>query len=277
MEPDHTSLDGAWLRRKNTVMISNRRQRLDRLASYVAEAEETSIEALAEAFGVSSATIRRDVKLLESEGSLVQTVGGGVLRRTSVSEHADEDHEAVRNIEAKIRIGEYCASLVEEHDEIIVGPGTTTLIVGRILSGVRDKDFRLITNALDLAIETSGVENIETVVLGGEVEGHYSKGFTAHEDFFSTCHSRHKLILSADGVDPTEGITQFQSRFVDLLKKMMSVSSTIYLVADSSKIEKACFNQVAPIDSVDVFVTDTGAPTGFCRRLDTSGVKVVRV
>lgn len=265
------------LRRKITVMISNRRQRLERLASYVAEAQETSIEALAEAFDVSTATIRRDVKLLESEGSLVQTVGGGVLRRASVSDHGEEDYEAVRNIDAKIRIGEYCAGLVEEHDEIIVGPGTTTLIVGRILSGVRDKDFRLITNSLDLAMETSGVENIETVVLGGEVDGHYSRGFTAHEDFFSTCHRRHKLILSADGVDLTEGITQFQSRFVDLLKRMMSVSSTIYLVADSSKIEKACFNQVASIDSVNVFVTDTEAPAGFCRRLEASGVKVVRV
>ena len=146
-------------------MIENRRKRLDELLSRIRVEGATSLEKLSRYFGVSTATIRRDVKLLEQEQNIVQTVGGGILYRQSGDGAPQSGDPRVENIEEKIRIAEYCTELVEDHDEIIVGPGSTTFIVGRILSGIDDRRFRIITNSLELAIETSGVSNVETVIL----------------------------------------------------------------------------------------------------------------
>jgi len=180
-------------------------------------------------------------------------------------------------IEEKIRIAEYCTELVEEHDEIIVGPGTTTFLVGRIFSGIDDRRFRIITNSLELALETSGISNIETVILGGEVYERHSAGFTAHDDYFSTCHQQHKLLLSADGIDLKQGLTLFDPRFLAVFKKMIAVSSTVILAADSSKIGKVCFNKIADLEEISIVVTDTGAPARFCRELENRGISVITV
>jgi DeoR/GlpR family transcriptional regulator of sugar metabolism len=235
----------------------------------------TSLEELSRQFGVSTATIRRDVKELEKKQNVVQTVGGGILYRQSGETQTGDPRVAF--IDEKIRIAEYCTELVKEQDEIIVGPGTTTFIIGRILTGITDRRFRIITNSLDLAIEASQVVNVETVILGGEVYARHSLGFTSHDDYFSTCHTRHTLIISADGIDLDQGITVFDPRYLSLLQKMVSVSSTIVLAADSSKIGKATFNTIGAIDIATILVTDGSAPADACRKIERRGVTVVRV
>lgn len=235
------------------------------------------MEELSRHFKVSTATIRRDVKVLEQEQIVVQTVGGGILYRQSGGAPPQGGDQRDLFIEEKIRIAEYCTELVEEHDEIIVGPGSTALIIGRILSGIGDRRFRIITNSLELAMETSEVDNIESVVIGGAVHGRYSVGSAHGSDYFASCHNMHKLIFSADGVDSEQGITVFDVRFLPLLKRMISVSSSLILAADSSKLGKVLSNKVADLDLVTTVVTDTNAPPELLSTLGAKGVSVVTV
>lgn len=237
----------------------------------------TSLEELSRHFGVSTATIRRDVKILEQEQNVVQTVGGGILYRQNGDGALQPADSRTAYIEEKIRIAEYCTELVEDHDEIIVGPGSTTFIAGRIFSGIDDRRFRVITNSLDLAIETAGVSNLETVILGGEVHGRHSAGFTDHNDYFSSCHRKHKLLLSVDGLDLEGGLTIFDPRFLTIIKEMISVSTTIILALDSSKIGKVTFNRIAGVEIISTLVTDAGAPQDVCRELEGRGITVVTV
>ena len=227
-------------------------------------------------FAVSTATIRRDIKLLEQQGAVVQTVGGGVLFRNPGNGSVAVDPR-VSFIEEKIRIAEYCTELIEEHDEILIGPGTTAFLIGRILTGITDRKFRIITNSLELAMEASATDNVQSVVLGGEVYARHSAGYTEHDDFFSTCHHKHRVILSADGIDPDHGITLFDPRFLNVLRKMVAVSRQVILAADSSKIGKACFNKIADLRDVSLLVTDAEVDPEFCRRSAELGVPVVKV
>lgn len=258
-------------------MIQNRRKRLEELLNRIRVEGSTSLEELSRYFGVSTATIRRDVKLLEGERSVVQTVGGGILYRRNQGAEGQRGEPRLPFVEEKIRIGEQCTELVEDQDEIIVGPGSTAFIVGRILTGIDDRRFRIITNSLELAMEAAGVPNIEAVILGGEVHGRHSAGFTAHTEYFSTCHKRHKLLLSVDGIDPNQGLTIFDPRFMSILQKMISASSELILVADSSKIGKVSFNRIGGIDVVSTLVTDTGALPETCDLLRERGVTVLTV
>jgi DeoR family transcriptional regulator, aga operon transcriptional repressor len=257
-------------------MAENRRKRIETLLNKIRMDATTTVEEMSRFFGVSPATIRRDIKVLEEERYVIRTVGGGIVYKKDLSDSHIQP-SSIPFVDEKIRIAEYCTEIVQDLDEIIVGPGTTTFLAGKILSGITDRKFRIITNSLELALETASVPNIRTVILGGEVRNRHSVGFEAHMDYFDSCHTRHKLLLSADGVDIANGLTLSDSHFLTMLRKMIGVSTQIILLADSSKIGKVCFNHLADLSCVTLFVTDTHARDEFCAEVRQFGIEVVRL
>jgi DeoR/GlpR family transcriptional regulator of sugar metabolism len=59
--------------------MKNKKERLSGIIATIRGESATTIDLIAAKFGVSTATIRRDVKLLENSGQVIQTVGGGVV------------------------------------------------------------------------------------------------------------------------------------------------------------------------------------------------------
>lgn len=257
-------------------MAENRRERLTRLLTKIKVERQVSIDALARDFGVSTATIRRDIKALEKEEAVVQTVGGGVLYQTDLN-GAVAPSSVGQAISEKIRIAEYCTELVADQDDVLIGPGTTTFLAGKIMSGITDRSFRIITNSLELAVETSVAENIRTVVLGGEVWHQHTTTGDGSFEYFRSCHHQHTLVMSADGVDPREGVTVFESRVVPVIRDMIAVSNRIVLAADSRKFGRARHYRIADIDAVSLIVTDTGAPPEMVQEFRDRGVPVALV
>lgn len=257
-------------------MVENRKQRLSRLLNKVRVEQQVSIEELSDHFGVSTATIRRDIKELEKQQAVVQTVGGGVIYQTELT-GAVGPHSAGQAIAEKIRIAEYCTELVREHDDILIGPGTTTFLAGKIMSGITDRQFRIITNSLELAVETSVAGNIRTVILGGEVWHKHSVGPEAGYEYFHHCHRQHTLVMSADGVDRDQGITVFDSQVVPTIQQMIRVSNRIILAVDARKFGSARFHRIADVAAVSVVVTDERAPRSHVDYLREQGITVVLV
>ncbi len=256
--------------------METRRERLARLRTKIQVERQATIEDLAGFFHVSTATIRRDIKALESETPVIQTVGGGVLYQPEHSGAVDP-HAESRAIEQKIRIAEYCTELVENKDDILIGPGSTTFLTGKILSGVTDRSFRIITNSLELAIETSVAPNIRTVILGGEVFNRYSVYPDRHLEYFAGCHDRHTLIMSADGIDLEIGVTMFETRLVETVQRMLSVSKRVILAADATKFGRATYNRVCGLDRISTIVTDRGIDPGTVQQLRDRGHSVETV
>ncbi|MCK5249631.1 MAG: DeoR/GlpR transcriptional regulator, partial [Spirochaetaceae bacterium] len=225
---------------------------------------------------VSTATIRRDIKELEKKDAVIQTVGGGVLFQ---SEHtgALTPRSSTRAIEEKIRIAEYCTELVREQDDILIGPGTTTFLAGKIMSGITDRSFRIITNSLELAIETGAAPNIRTVILGGEIWNKHSVGPHSGNEYFADCHHHHTLLLSADGIDRQHGAAIFDTRLMAIIHEMIKVSDRVILAVDSGKFGLARYNRVADWDRIDILVTDKKAPEDDIEFLRNQGIEVVLV
>lgn len=257
-------------------MVENRRQRLSRLLNKVRVEQQVSIEELSDYFGVSTATIRRDVKELEKQQAVVQTVGGGVVYQMELT-GAVGPQRAGQAVAEKIRIAEYCTELVRDHDDILIGPGTTTFLAGKIMSGITDRRFRIITNSLELAVETSVAENIRTVILGGEVWHKHSLGPEAGYEYFQHCHRQHTLVMSADGVDRDQGITVFESQVVPTIRGMMNVSNRIILAVDARKLGRARFHRISDSGVVSVIVTDSNAPPEYLDFFRTRGIQVAVV
>src|SRR5689334_6431442 len=96
------------------------------LAAYVAEAGQVTVTALAERFGVSIDTIRRDLDQLNADGVLIRTYGGAVsLSTVSVSDRAVDVRLKLQERE-KEKIAALAAYLVEDGSTIMINGGTTT-------------------------------------------------------------------------------------------------------------------------------------------------------
>lgn len=254
-------------------MIHGRQDRLRELLNRIRVKQQTSLDELAAYFDVSTATIRRDIKLLEQDNAVVQTVGGGVIFQTEHTGAVDPGRIG-QAIHEKIRIAEHCTELIREQDDLLIGPGTTTFLAGKIISGITDRRFRIITSSLELALEACVAPNIRTVVLGGEIWNKYVVGPEVGTGYFDSCHHQHTMILSADGIDRDTGITVFESRLVPMIRSMIAVSNRVILAADSSKFGRSRFNQVVGFDGLQYLVTDLGAPADYISELRERGVDV---
>ena len=250
-----------------------RQERLREILNKIRVEQQTTLDDLARFFHVSTATIRRDIKVLEEKSAVVQTVGGGIIYQTEHTGAVDPGRIGHR-VEEKIRIAEHCTELIRDHDDVLIGPGTTTFLAGKIISGIEDRRFRIITSSLELALEASVAPNIRTVVLGGEIWNKYVVGPQVGKSYFDDCHRQHTMILSADGIEESQGVTVFESRLVPMIQAMVSVSNRIILATDSSKFGKSCFNRVARFDQLQYVVTDDEAPPDYVAFIRKRGIDV---
>ena len=126
--------------------------RKSELVAYVAEVGQVTVASLAERFGVSIDTIRRDLDELDGDGVLIRTYGGAVS--VSATRGLTRAWTSARlRTEAKEKIGALAATLVRDGSVIILNGGTTTLSVARSLH--EHRDLTIATNNLRIPAEIS--------------------------------------------------------------------------------------------------------------------------
>ncbi len=176
-------------------------------------------------------------------------------------------------IEEKFQIAEYCEGLIQDKDTIIIGPGTLLSLFGKIVSGV-PHSIRVITNCLSIAHELSKVENIISVLVGGQVINGYTIGFEGEGDAFSNIRYADKLFFTADGVHIKEGVTFFNDSMCPVLNRMMKVAREKILVVDSTKINKICFSYLCDLQKIDRIITDNNISDEDYKAFTKSNIKV---
>jgi len=121
---------------------------------------------LAQLFGVSTVTIRSDLRELAAQGECKITWGGAVFSKPAREAEFQLDRRSRLYPEIKQRIGERAARLVEDGQTIIVDAGTTTLEVVRALPH-HFEYLRIVTPALNVAAAAAYFPNYELVMTGG--------------------------------------------------------------------------------------------------------------
>ena len=107
-----------------TGLLAEPRRR--KILEWLKEEGSARVRDLSNAFEVSEATIRQDLERLEAEGSIMREHGGAHLRRQSSAPVGTMVLQHMENMEKKRLIGSYAASLVTDHETIIMDAGTTT-------------------------------------------------------------------------------------------------------------------------------------------------------
>jgi DeoR family fructose operon transcriptional repressor len=247
------------------------------LAAYVADTGQVTVGELAERFGVSIDTVRRDLDQLSADGVLVRTYGGAVsLSTISRTDRAVDQRLALMEQE-KEKIAALAAALVQDGSTIMINGGTTTLAVARNLG--QHRDLTVATNNLLLpgALPPTAVRDI--YVFGGAVRtltlatiGPVSFRANGGAELDISCDL---ALIGVGAVSAEAGYTTSNLAEAAMMQEMISRAARVAILADSSKFSRRLFAQVSDLGAADYLITDTAPPADLREALAANEVELI--
>ncbi len=228
---------------------------------------------LAAEFGVSPATIRRDLQLLEEQRLLSRTHGGAVAH--GVLYELPLRYRSVRHGEEKLRIARAAAERVSDGSAVGLTGGTTTTEVARALADHRR--LTVVTNSLSIASELAVRPNLKLVVTGGvaRAESYELVGPLAEAALAAL--NLDMVVVGVDGISVDAGLTTHHEVEAHTNRALIDRASRVLVVADSSKIGTVAFARICELSHVGELITDTGAAPADIARLTDTGIRVTTV
>jgi DeoR/GlpR family transcriptional regulator of sugar metabolism len=222
---------------------------------------------LAESFGVSEMTVRRDLHALARAGTLERVHGGAVHSEREPGFSQIE----VERFDVKDRLGAAAASLVEDGQTVMIDIGTSTLQLARHLHGRR---ITVVTTNLAVVEELLPDPDIELVLPGGIVRRNYRSlvGVLA-EDSLRQIKSD-ILFLGTSGVDLDVGVWDTTMVEVPIKRLMIAGAAEVVLIADAAKFSMTGMVRVCGPESISHIVTDAPLPASARSAVDAAGIEV---
>ena len=248
-------------------------ERLEAILSELTRSGTIGVSEVASDLGVSSATIRRDLRLLESQRLLGRTHGGAVTQ--GVLYELPLRYKSAQRLEQKRRIAKEAARRAREGWAIGLTGGTTTTEVARELLLL--PDLTVVTNALNIASEIAVRPNVKLVVTGGvaRAESYELVGPLAEASLHGL--NLDIVFIAVDGISPRAGLTTHHEVEAGTDRTLIERSERVIVVADSSKLQTVAFAQICELSAVDELITDVEAPAEAIAAIEAAGVLVTTV
>jgi DeoR family transcriptional regulator, aga operon transcriptional repressor len=228
---------------------------------------------LATELGTSSATVRRDLRLLEDQRLLSRTHGGAVAH--GVLYELPLRYRGARYGNEKRRIAAAAAAQVSEGMVVGLTGGTTTTEVARALADRRR--LTIVTNSLSIAAELAVRPNLKLVVTGGVARPESYELIGSLAEATLTGLNLDLAIVGVDGISSATGLTTHHEAEAHTNRALIERAKRTLVVADSSKIGQAAFARICGADRVDELVTDSVADSAELDELRESGLVVTTV
>ena len=247
-------------------------ERRMKILELLQEEGSARVSYLSEAFGVSEPTVRQDLERLEQEGHIIREHGGAYLRSVS-SQVRSLSLQHMEHIEKKEVIARRAAEFIDNGDRLILDSGSTVTEISKLLK--EKEELTIVTNALNIALIVGAEYGFELFVTGGEFKAPTlsltgPKAQSSLENVYVD-----KLFLATGGISPSLELTYPGLADLPVKRAMIEAATTVFLVADSTKIGKRSFASLGSMGDVDVFITDSGIDSESRRRIEELGVAVV--
>ncbi|MDJ0389992.1 DeoR/GlpR family DNA-binding transcription regulator [Roseomonas sp. E05] len=233
-----------------------RRTRIARLQELLRQNGTTRLDEAAQALGVSSMTLRRDLAV---PGQPLALLGGHVVPAGSLGGRGQYvlEREQDSHAEAKRQACRHAARHVEEGDTIFVDCGTT---LPHLIEALPPRlSLTIVCYALNIANPASRRPNTQLVLLGGLFHA-TSATFASDEALHALRRLRiNKAFISAGGVHATGGVTCTNFNEVPVKQVAMAAAAQSFLVVDGSKFGRLRPAYFAPLSAFARILTDAAA------------------
>jgi DeoR/GlpR family transcriptional regulator of sugar metabolism len=231
------------------------------------------VDDLAEQFGVTASTIRRDLGQLTAEGLLARTYGGAI----AVHPHPESSlrQRAVEDYEVKRLIAKWAASQVKPGETILLDAGTTVGAMAEFLLEI--ETLTVVTAGLTALVALADADHVRVECLGGTLR-HLSQGFVGPLAEANLARlSFDRAFLGADSVTADRGICEAELEQTRLKELMMERAGDVYVLAHAAKLGQRLFHAWAPMPSGVTLVTDSSASAEQIAPFEQAGIGVVTV
>lgn len=250
------------------------RERQQLIARLVQEHGRARVADLAERFGVSAVTIRKDLAALEAQGRVTRAHGGAITVVGNAPESAFDVRERLQR-DAKDRIGQLAAAMVADGESIAFDASTTALAVARHLKARGGwVQLTVITNGLRIASELAGFPGITVAMPGGFVRWEALSVVGPLGDGVFRKVNVQKAFLGAAGFSLESGLSDATEDEAQIKRFMAEAAREVIGIVDSSKWGRAAFATFCRTEDLTAIVTDDAAPASTVTVLRSRGVDV---
>lgn len=257
--------------------------RQQRIVELVRRDGYVRVATLAEHFGISQMSARRDLDALSEQGLIQRSQGaavavpgnalGGGLPAVGEAEMREQQYETRRRrqILAKQAISRSAAALLSSEDNIALDVGSTALTLARELA--KHAGIHVFTNHLRVASLLAGSRCV-VLMPGGIVRAQELSvcGQQAVDDasgrWFSKVFIGVAGLTQEGGFDSSPEDTQVKRAYIEH-------ADQVILLCDASKFGKRSLVQACALSEIDILITDAPPPKALASALAAASVRVV--
>ena len=230
------------------MLVAERRELL--LARLRVEGKIVARE-LADEFGISEDSIRRDLRDLAAAGHCRRVYGGAVpISRALVDYRSRADVEP----ESKRRIARRAVQLISPGDLVILDGGTTTLAVARALPA--DLQATVVTHSPTIAAALIDHPTVEILLLGGRIYKHSAVACGAATAEAARAITADLFMLGVTGVHAQHGLTTGDAEEAAMKRTLAAQAADTYVLASAEKIGAVSPYKVLDLDATAAILTD---------------------
>lgn len=245
-------------------------ERLEKIMDLIQNSNFISPLELAEKMDVSLVTIRRDLKKLAEERSIIKEYNTIKIARDYDKRFHERHHT---NLEQKRIIAELAKKLVQSGDTLFLDTSTTCYEFARTLA-LSSQNLHIITNNIYMAVELMSIYKIDLVLLGGNIRhGYFSTIGPLAEKMLSNI-KVNKFFFSCTMLDEN-GIYESNILEGNIKVKMFENSRLHYLLVDSTKFDKASIFRTTGIENIDALITDKPLPNEYLDILKDKNIEII--
>ena len=228
---------------------------------------------IAKTLDISETTIRRDLNKLSKKG-LVRRTYGGAINIDSVGHELKFEVQKEKFIVEKKKIALAAAELVEDGDVVLIEAGTTGYQTA--LNIKKKRQLTVITNSYDIAALMGKNNPHYDIILSGGILNTLTHSLVGPiADWAFNNINVDKAFIGISGIDIRKGITSVDLAEAQTKKNIINSAKQVIALCDHSKIGHIAMNFVAPIKSIDIFITDSEADKDFLEKIKELGIAVV--
>ena len=232
---------------------------------------KVTVEALADRFGVTLQTIRRDLSDLAEANKIERVHGGAVpLSGTTNIEYAER---RLLNQDAKRKMACACADQITDGSSVFLNIGTSTEAVARQL--LRHKNLMVVTNNMNVANILADNRDCETIVSGGRLRPS-DGGLTGRVAIDTIRQFRFDVaVIGCSAMEINGDLLDFDVDEVSVSRVIVDQSRRSILVADASKFNRTAPVRIASMRSLSTVVTDAPLPQALAESCGTWNTEVL--
>ena len=239
-------------------MLARHRQSL--ILQAVRNDGSARVSDLTQQLGVSDMTIRRDLEVLAKDGLVEKVHGGAVLPGSHGGHEPGFEDKLVLERPEKTSIARAAAGLVRPGTAIAIAAGTTTFALAQCLLDV--PGLTVVTNSLRVANLFSGNHSpdVASVVLTGGMRTASDALVGPVADLTIASLHFDTLFLGCPGLDPEVGLSTPNLAEAETNRALIKVARRVVVLADHTKWGVVSLASFAPVEKINVLVTDALLP-----------------